>query len=232
MSTVPISVNVTQLIDDRPFSSLQTRVFVLCTLAIILDGMDSLAIGLAAPSIAQALKFKMSALGPVFGMGQFGVLFGALTFGPLADRIGRKVMLISAVLLFAIFTVLTSQSDSYSTLLLFRFLTGIGLGGATSNAIALTAEYAPHRSRAAVVAILWAGFPLGGVLVGFVSSYLIPHLGWRSLFYLGGILPLVLCILFIFVLPESPGFMVARNFSPRKIQKVIRKLAPDVHLDS
>jgi AAHS family 4-hydroxybenzoate transporter-like MFS transporter len=230
MMTAPTSINVTQLIDDRPFGSLQTRVFVLCTLAIILDGMDSLAIGLAATSIAQALKFKMSAFGLVFGMGQAGVMFGALAFGPLADRVGRKAMLISAVLLFAVFTFLTAQSNSYSTLLLFRFLTGAGLGGATPNAIALTAEYTPQRSRAALVSALWAGFPLGGILAGLVSSYLLPHYGWRYLFYVGGVAPLVLCVVFLFVLPESPGFLVARNFHPRKIHSVIQELAPDLHL--
>jgi len=204
-------VNISDLIDSSPIGGFQIRVFVLCGLVALLDGADTQSIGVAAPFIAENLHIPITSFGPIFSAALFGAMLGALTFGPLADRFGRKVMLIIATLVFAIFTFATPFSDSVSTLLAFRFLAGIGLGGATPCFIALTSEYTPERSRAMVVTAQWAGFPLGGMLGGLLNSYVVAEFGWRALFYVGGVAPLVLSLLLAWLLPESLRFLLARR---------------------
>ena len=124
-------IDVASLIDDRPIAALQIRVFVLCALVALLDGVDSQAIGVAGPLIAAHLKMPMGAFAPAFSAGLFGAAIGALAFGPVADRVGRKPMLVFATALFGVFTCLTALADSFSVLVIYRFIAGLGLGGAT-----------------------------------------------------------------------------------------------------
>ncbi|MGB6507019.1 MAG: MFS transporter, partial [Xanthobacteraceae bacterium] len=154
---------------------------------IFLDGIDLIMIGLTAPSIAAAIGVKVTSFGPVFGIGQVGLVIGVLVFGPLGDRFGRKRLIIGSMLLFAIFTLLIVWTTTFNQLLVYRFLAGLGLGGLGPNAVALTSEFAPKRLRAAFVAVQWSALPLGGVAVGLLSSVMLPLWGWQSLFYLGSI---------------------------------------------
>jgi AAHS family 4-hydroxybenzoate transporter-like MFS transporter len=204
-------VNITDLIDSSRVNSFQIRVFVLCGLVALLDGVDTQSIGVAAPFIGEALHIPMASFGQIFSAALFGAMLGALTFGPLADRFGRKVMLVIATLVFAAFTFATPYSDSLGVLLACRFFAGIGLGGATPCFIALTSEYTPARIRARVVTAQWAAFPLGGMLGGLLNSYVIAALGWRALFYIGGIAPLVVSVLLAWLLPESLRFLLTRR---------------------
>ena len=228
MSERTSTINVTELIDQRPLTALQIRVTLLCALTIFLDGIDVIVIGLVAPSLAAAVGVNVTTFGPVFGLGQAGVLVGVLTFGPLGDRLGRKRLLIGSVILFATFTLLTIWTTSFNELLVFRFLTGLGLGGAAPNAVALTSEYAPKRLRAALVSLQWAALPLGGVAVGLMSSVLIAQWGWQSLFYIGSIVPLFLAAALVFVLPELVSFLLARGLDTTNVSGIVRKLAPDL----
>ena len=129
--TAPVfrDVDVANLIDDRPIAALQIRVFILCALVALLDGADSQAIGVAGPLIAAQLKMPMGAFAPAFSAGLFGAAIGALAFGPVADRVGRKPMLVFATALFGVFTCLTALADSFSVLVIYRFIAGLGLGG-------------------------------------------------------------------------------------------------------
>jgi AAHS family 4-hydroxybenzoate transporter-like MFS transporter len=222
------TINVTELIDLRPITALQIRVTVLCAMVIFLDGIDVIVIGLVAPSLAAAIGVAVTSFGPVFGIGQAGILVGVLTFGPLGDRFGRKRLVIGAMLLFATFTMLTIWTTSFDELLVFRFLTGLGLGGAAPNAVALTSEFAPKRLRAAFVSLQWAALPLGGVAVGLLSSVLITRWGWQSLFYIGSVVPLVLAAVLTFALPESVQFLLARGLDKENVRGIVRKLAPDL----
>src|ERR1700688_1446807 len=208
------TINVTKLIDLRPITELQIRVTLLCALTIFLDGLDGIVFGLAAPSLAAAIGVSVTSFGPVFGIGQAGILVGVLTFGPLGDRFGRKRLVIGSMLLFATFTMLTIWTTSFDELLVFRFLTGLGLGGVAPNAVALASEFAPKRLRAAFVSLLWAALPLGGVAIGLLSSVLIPNWGWQSLFYVGSVVPLVLVVVLLFALPESVSFLLTRDLDP------------------
>jgi AAHS family 4-hydroxybenzoate transporter-like MFS transporter len=231
MSERASTVNVTELIDQRPVTELQVRVALLCALTIFLDGIDVIVIGLVAPSLAAAIGVSVTSFGPVFGIGQAGLLVGVLTFGPLGDRFGRKRLVIGSMLLFATFTLLTIWTTSFNELLVVRFLTGLGLGGAAPNAVALTSEFAPKRLRAAFVSLQWAALPLGGVAVGLLSSVLITEWGWQSLFYIGSIVPLFLAAALVFILPESVSFLLARGLDTRNVRKTVSKLAPELPLD-
>jgi MFS transporter, AAHS family, 4-hydroxybenzoate transporter len=222
------TINVTELIDLRPITELQIRVTLLCALTIFLDGIDVIVIGLVAPSLAAAIGVSVTSFGPVFGIGQAGVLVGVLTFGPLGDRFGRKHLVIGSMLLFATFTLLTIWTTSFDELLMVRFLAGLGLGGAAPNAVALTSEFAPKRLRAAFVSLQWAALPLGGVAVGLLSSVLITRWGWQSLFYIGSIVPLLLAGVLTFILPESVSFLLARGLDKGNVRGIVRKLAPEL----
>jgi MFS family permease len=182
-------VNVTQLIDDGPLSRFQIGVIVCCALVSALDGIDTQSIGVAAPFIADGLGIKIADFGPIFSAALLGATIGAATFGPLADRLGRKTLLMVAAVLFGVFTILTAFANSVPTLYAFRLLAGLGLGGATPCFIALTSEYTPARLRAALVTLMWSAFPLGAMLGGLLNSRLIEELGWRAIFYIGGVAP-------------------------------------------
>jgi AAHS family 4-hydroxybenzoate transporter-like MFS transporter len=153
-------------------------------------------------------------------------MLGAFAFGPVADRFGRKRALLGATATFGVFTLCTALSTSLEQLLLYRFLAGIGLGGAMPSFISLASEYVPRARRSAIVGLLWAGFPIGGALVGLLASWLVDAFGWRSLFYIGGTLPLVLAAVLGRLLPESISFLVASGAKPQAISRLVRKVDP------
>jgi MFS transporter, AAHS family, 4-hydroxybenzoate transporter len=183
--------------------SLELRVAILCGLVVLLDGLDTQVIGYLGPALAKEWRIPAAELGPVFSAGLVGLMGGLLTLGPLADVWGRKRTILISVLLFGAFTLLTAQARGVTDLMLYRIAAGIGLGGAMPNALALTGEYsAPHR-RATVTVAMFCGFSLGSVLGGGLSAALIAEHGWRFIFVIGGIVPLVLLPLLAWKLPES-----------------------------
>lgn len=165
MPTCP-TVNVTDLIDRRPLGALQIRIVVLGGLVALLDGFDVLAIGIAAPPMAPTLHVAPNQFGAVFSAGLLGLMLGAFGLGPIADRVGRKRVLIASTALFGAFTLCTPLASSLDELLSLRLLAGIGLGGAMPSFISLVAEYVPRAQRGTLIGPLYAGIPLGGVIVG------------------------------------------------------------------
>jgi AAHS family 4-hydroxybenzoate transporter-like MFS transporter len=217
------AINVTRLIDDGPLTRFQVGTIVCCALVSALDGIDSQSIGVAAPFIADELGVKLADFGPIFSSALAGATLGAASFGPLADRFGRKTLLIVAVVLISVFTILTVFANSVPMLMIFRLLAGIGLGGATPCFIALTSEYAPARLRAALVTLMWSAFPLGGLLGGLLNWYLIPQAGWRAIFYIGGVAPLVLAFVLLFYLPESIKFLLVRRNDMTGVGRIVAR---------
>lgn len=225
-------IDVSDVIDTHPLSAFQITVIVLCVLVAIIDGFDALSIAFASPLIAREMSIPIASFGPIFGAGTLGLTLGALSIPPLADRFGRKSITILACVIFGVLSLLTIQAHSFGSLALIRFLTGIGVGSATPNVVALALEYAPKRVRALLVTIVTGGFPLGAVLGGSISSKLIPIWGWHTVFYLGGITPLVLALVLAVGLPESIRFLVNKDKSPAKVAAYLKRIAPDLALSA
>jgi len=175
----------------------------LCCSITVLEGFDLQAAGVAAPKLARALTVDAGRLGWFFSAGTLGLMLGAAAGGRLSDRIGRKPVLLMSVALFALLSMLTGLSQSFDQLLLARFVTGVGLGGALPNLIALAAEATPLHRRGAAIGLLYAGMPVGGALASLTSLIGIGPQDWRLVFLLGGVLPLLLLPLVARLLPAS-----------------------------
>ena len=201
-------LRIDDIIEANPMGRFQRWILLLCTLVIVFDGFDVLAIAFAAPAVSVQLGIAKSQLGYLFSSGLLGMTLGALILGPVGDKIGRRRAVIASVAIFGLFTLLTGFADSLALLLLARFLTGLGLGGAMPNATALITEYVADRHRNLVVAVIFLGMPLGGILGGLIAGQLIPALGWPSIFFLGGLAPLALVPMLMWRLPESPRFLI------------------------
>ena len=187
------------------------RTLALCFLVAMLEGHNLQSTGIAASRMGASLHISKSLLGTVFAIGSLGLFPGAVLGGRLADRIGRKRVLLAATLLFGLFSILTARVESVGMLMTARFLTGVGLGAALPNLIALAAESVllTHRSRA--VAFMYAGVPLGGVVAALTSNAVAGPEGWRAIFLVGGAASLVLLPLMALLMPESRAFLRDRG---------------------
>jgi len=175
------------------------------------EGVDIQSAGLVAPKISSLFGLSAGQLGWFFSASTIGLVFGALAGGRLGDRAGRKVSLIASVVVFGVFSFATAFSSSLSTLVVARLLTGVGLGGALPNLIALAAEGAPGDRRLFAVSLMYSGMPLGAGLAGLLLG-LSPGGGdWRTIFEVGGIAPLALVPLIMVVLPESREFRTSNQ---------------------
>jgi AAHS family 4-hydroxybenzoate transporter-like MFS transporter len=225
-------INISEVVEMSKMGSFHTGVGILCGLCVMIDGFDVQALGYAAPALIKDWKIAGSALGPVFSAALFGVLIGSLAFSVIADKVGRRPMLIIATFFFSIMTFWAGRVNTINELLLVRFIAGMGLGGIMPNALALIGEYTPSRSRASVTVVIANAFNIGAALGGFVAAWLIPTFGWRSVFYFGGTIPLIIAILMIFFLPESLQLMVLRGQDHNKINRWLKRVdatAPTGH---
>jgi AAHS family 4-hydroxybenzoate transporter-like MFS transporter len=219
-------VSITEIFDTNPFSSYQVWVCFLCACVALFEGFDMMVIGLTMPSIAKFLHCKPGALGFAISAGQLGPLVGGVLLGMLADRWGRKRALITAAIIFGIFSVMTAYIGTLGQLALIRFLAGVGLGGETPNALAFGSEYAPTKKRATLATTMYAAIALGSVAAGLAAAYLIPAYGWQSVFYLGGALPIIFGLLLMFLLPETPDFLVRRGKDKEQVRRIVSRIAP------
>jgi AAHS family 4-hydroxybenzoate transporter-like MFS transporter len=225
-----VKINVNKVVDNSRLGPFQWGLFLLCGLCLIMDGFDVQAIGYVAPALVRDWKIASSSMGPVFSAALVGVLFGSLLFSMLADRIGRRPVLIGVTIYFSVLTFMTARADSVNQLLILRFLGGLGLGAIMPNAMALVGEYSPAKSRVSAMMVVSNGFTLGAAFGGPIAAYIIPNYGWRGVFYFGAVTPLVIAILMIFLLPESLQFLALRGRDKTKIAHWLKRVDPEVQL--
>ncbi|MBA5804386.1 MULTISPECIES: 3-(3-hydroxy-phenyl)propionate transporter MhpT [Rhizobium] len=184
--------------------SLQTsgyKVLILCFCAAMIEGFDIQAAGVAAPKLAPALGLAPGQMALFFSSATFGLIFGAIVGGRIADRFGRRTGLILSLLTFGLFSLGTALVGSFSALVLMRFLTGVGLGGALPNLVAIAAEALSRERRGTAVGLMYAGIPIGGAIASAVSILGL-HDSWESIFVIGGILPVALVPVLLLSLPD------------------------------
>ncbi len=222
------TIDVADFIDQKPVGGFQIRILLMCFAVLFIDGYDTQALGYIAPALSQDWKLARGALGPVFSANLFGLMIGVLTLAPVADVLGRKRIIILSAVAFGVGSLATALVPDYNWLLVMRFLTGLGLGGALPNAIALTAEFSPHRRRATMVMAMFIGFSVGAAAGGFIAAGLLPGYGWRSIFVVGGIVPLVLAPLLAVPLPESIRFLTLAGNRDAEVAELLTRVAPDI----
>ena len=219
-------VQVSRLLDQRGLSSFHYNLIFWCVLLSLIDGYDIAAIAFAAPHLVREWALKPGALGPVFSASLIGILFGSALFGWIGDRCGRKIALIASNLLFGVFTLIAAWSTSLDQLFWLRLLAGLGIGGVIPNVVAINTESAPRKFRATLALIAVGFVPLGGAIPGLVAATLVPTHGWQILFTIGGIVPIILALLGMFMLPESIKYMTLHESQRTKMEKAIAAIDP------
>lgn len=226
--TVSRTELVASFIDPRPISPYQYKVITLCGLLMFLDGFDTQIISYAAPFIAKDWGLSRQLLGSVFSSALVGLMVGYLLISPLPDRLGHRPVVILGALGVGLFTLGTGFVASADALMGLRFLTGLALGSIIPSAITLTGEFTPKRLRASFVLAIYVGFSLGFVAAGVAAAWLIPMWGWRTLFWVGGVSPLLLAPFLYYLLPESLALMIRSHARAERVAAVLRRIDSNV----
>ncbi|AUT69368.1 MFS transporter [Paraburkholderia hospita] len=211
-------IEVERALADAHRPTFQLMLLVLCGLCLVIDGFDAQAMGYVAPSVIGEWHVSKAALGPVFSASLFGMLLGALGLSVLADRIGRRPVLIGSTFFFALSMLATPFVSTIPALIALRFITGLGLGCIMPNAMALVGEFSTPAHRVKRMMLVSCGFTLGAAIGGFISAALIPAYGWRAVFWVGGAVPLALGVAMLAALPESLQFLVLKGRNERARQ--------------
>jgi MFS transporter, AAHS family, 4-hydroxybenzoate transporter len=224
-------IDIAEFINQARIGPFQLLVFAQCVLVSMLDGFATQSIAFVAPAIAADWKIAPASFGPIFSATALGSIVGAMLGGPLADRFGRKIVMVLSVAIFAGVSLATIYAGSVHSLVVMRLLTGLGLGAALPNLISLATEYAPQRRRSTIVAITLWGFPLGAALGGAVSAHLIAQFGWSTVFLLSGIVSLLFLPILMFRLPESIMYLALRSGTRGAIVAILARIDPTYRLD-
>ncbi len=222
------NIDVNEAIDSHPFGGFQWTVVALCALLLIVDGYDVFVAGTVLPTLIAEWGLSKPQAGALQAWALFGMMFGALVFGPLADRIGRKKGIAISFMLFTVSTLFTGFAASPDQFKVFRFIAGLGCGGLMPNAVALMNEYAPKRLRGTMVALMFSGYSVGGMVAAGLGIGLIPQYGWQPMFFIAAV-PLVMLPFILWQLPESLGFLI-RQGDQAKAKRIYAKIDPAARL--
>ena len=222
------AIDVHQIIDNARFNRFHWTVVALCALLLIFDGYDLFIFGVVLPAIMREWGLTPLQAGALGSYALFGMMFGALAFGTLADKIGRKKGIAICFTLFSAATLVNGFASNPTEFGICRFIAGLGCGGLMPNAVALMSEYAPKRLRSTLVAVMFSGYSLGGMLAAGVGIYMLPAYGWQSMFFAAAV-PLLLLPLILWWLPESVGFLV-RDGQTAKARGIIDRIDPELSL--
>jgi AAHS family 4-hydroxybenzoate transporter-like MFS transporter len=223
----PTTYELQDVIDRHPVGRLQRRVLLLCLGVLVLDGIDVAVVSFIAPSLISDWGISKAQLGPVVTSGLFGLAIGSLVAGPLADRFGRRKIIISSLVFFGLMSVATALAGDVLEFSILRVLTGLGLGAAMPNATTLVSEFAPSRRRSAMMAITYCGMTLGSALAGYLTSVIVRVASWHWVLVVGGVLPLVYAIVVVFALPESPKYLARHPRRRGELVVLMNRIVPE-----
>jgi MFS transporter, AAHS family, 4-hydroxybenzoate transporter len=223
MAEAALSATETALENQR-IGGLQLRVAALCTLVQVCDGYDVNSIGVSVPSLTHAWNLPGPAFTVAFLWSSIGIMVGALSAGPIGDRVGRKPLLLASLTIFGLASLLSAFAGSLFVLSILRFFTGLGIGGGFPGAATLTGDYAPQRLRATMIMATFTGAPIGGFVCGQLAGVLLPTLGWPSIFVIGGVVPLLMVLALALWLPESPRFLARKDNLSGREAALLRRL--------
>ena len=234
-ASVRNEINVGSLLDNAKVGRVSLTVLILCFCVMLMDGYDYGIISNASPLIMKEWSITSAMFGPVFSVATFGWMIGAIIFGALSDRHGRKITLIAGALIFTSLTLCVYFSHTIAQLLILRFITGIGVGGAVPVAMVLTSEYSPGKSRAKFITIMFSGFVVGITMASYIAAAVMPAYGWRSLFMIGFFVPLPAILCLAAFLPESARWLALNGKTEKDRQSLIRiiaKVDPSLRIDA
>ncbi len=223
-------VNINELIDKARFTSFHWKVLIWCLLIIIFDGYDLVIYGVALPLLMQQWSLTAVEAGLLASAALFGMMFGAMIFGTLSDKLGRKKTILICVTLFSGFTFIGAFAKGPTEFAILRFIAGLGIGGVMPNVVALMTEYAPKKIRSTLVAIMFSGYAIGGMTSALLGAWLVKDMGWQIMFLIAGI-PLLLLPLIWKFLPESLAFLVKSNHS-KQAKSIVSKIAPQTQVNA
>lgn len=220
-------VDLREFLDENRISPLQKLIIFLCLMIVVVDGIDISIMGFVAPVIKQEWGISTTDLAPVMSAALIGLALGAVISGPLADKFGRKKLLVMNLIGFGIFTLIAAVSSNVNELMIFRFIAGLFMGGVMPQAVTMVTDYSPMRLNGRMVTLILSGFTIGAAIGGFLAAWVIPHYNWHAMMIIGGILPLILAVIAMLKLPESIGYKVLKNHPKAEIDAIIHKMAPD-----
>jgi AAHS family benzoate transporter-like MFS transporter len=221
-------LDVHEVIDNARFNRFHWVVMSLCALLLIFDGYDLFIYGVVLPVIMEEWGLTPLQAGALGSYALFGMMFGALLFGTLADHIGRKKGILICFALFSVATVANGFASTPTEFGIYRFIAGLGCGGLMPNVVALMNEYAPKKLRSTLVAVMFSGYSLGGMCSAGLGIFLLPRFGWEVMFF-AAIVPLLLLPLIVRYLPESVGFLV-RQGRTEEARAMLQHMQPDAEI--
>lgn len=217
-------MHIQTFLDQQKWSGFQSLIFSMMFLVAFFDGMDTAVMGYIAPDLIREWQISKADMIPVLSATLIGAAIGAIILGPLADKFGRKVLLLVSVFIFSVGCIFSSFAENLTQLEILRFITGLGLGAALPNAVTLLSEFCPAHKRAFIVNTMYCGFPIGAAVGGFAAAYIIPHFGWESMLLISGVMPFLLCICMLFLLPESVRYLFLKNTNDQRIPQILGKI--------
>jgi MFS transporter, AAHS family, 4-hydroxybenzoate transporter len=221
-------IEVSQIIDQRGLSGLQINVMVMSALVVLLDGYHIQSMSVVVGVLASQWSVESRSFGMVMASALAGIAVGGAFLGPLGDRWGRCIVMVVSMVVVGASSICTGFAANMEQLLVWRFLTGLGLGASLPNATALTSEYVPTKRRAALVTLMYAGVPIGAFTAAFVVDPINASFGWQGIFTIGGALAVGVAVLLGVVAPESVRLLLVRKPNDPRIPKILARLAPEV----
>jgi len=223
------NIDVNDVIDNATFNKFHWKVLFWCTLIIVFDGYDLVIYGVVLPILMDQWDLNPYVAGLLGSSALFGMMFGAMGFGMLSDRLGRKKVIITCVVLFSVTTVINGFATTPWQFGILRFIAGLGIGGVMPNVVSLMSEYSPAKRRSTLVALMFSGYAVGGMMSAGLGIWIVPNYGWEIMFYLA-VVPMLMLPFMLKFLPESVAFLMAQK-RESEARDILTQVAPLKHIN-